>query len=285
MRYPNRPVHGRTLTCVSRSSKHHSSSSRSAARRDSASTERIADATRTRAEQKSRTRQALLDQTLELVGERSFSSISLREVTKRAGIVPTAFYRHFASMEEVGVTLVEDAMRTLRRMLREGRRDLAARAAVPTAKESLAVLVRQAHANEAQFRFLVREQYGGISEVRRAIDTELKLFSRELAIDLSRIPELSEWPADDLELAGDLIVTVMLHAVAELVELDRRNTQEEADLIERTEKQIVMIFLGMGSWRPAETERSGARPLEETERSGARPLTETETETEAERSG
>ena len=130
------------------------------------------------------------------------------------------------------------------------------------------MLVRQAHANEAQFRFLVREQYGGISEVRRAIDTELKLFSRELAIDLSRIPELSEWPADDLELAGDLIVTVMLHAVAELVELDRRNTQEEADLIERTEKQIVMIFLGMGSWRPAETERSGARPETETERSG-----------------
>ncbi|PYE19120.1 TetR family transcriptional regulator [Williamsia limnetica] len=243
-------VHRRTLTCVSRTSKHHSSGTRST-RRVPPSVERLDDATRTRAEQKSRTRQALLDQTLELVGERSFASISLREVTKRAGIVPTAFYRHFASMEEVGVTLVEDSMRTLRRMLRDGRRDLAARAAVPTAKESLAVLVRQARANEAQFRFLVREQYGGISEVRRAIDTELKLFSRELAIDLSRIPELAKWPADDLEVAGDLIVTVMLHAVAELVELDRRNTREEDELILRTEKQLVIAFLGMGRWQPS----------------------------------
>lgn len=245
-------MYGRTLSCVSRSSKHHSSRIVSASRHGSASAERVAEVSRTRAEQKSRTRQALLDETLELVGERSFSSISLREVTKRAGIVPTAFYRHFASMDEVGVTLVEDAMRTLRRMLRDGRRDLAARTAVPTAKDSLAVVVRQARANESQFRFLVREQYGGSTEVRRAIDTELKLLSRELAIDLSRIPELAHWPADDLEVAGDLIVTVMLHAVAELVELDPRNAREEEELIRRTEKQIVMTFLGMGAWRPSE---------------------------------
>lgn len=249
---PGETVYGRTLSGVSRSSKHHSSGSRSSTRRVSTSRDRLDETTRTRAEQKSRTRQALLDQTLELVGERSFSSISLREVTKRTGIVPTAFYRHFASMEEVGVTLVEESMRTLRRMLRDGRRDLAARSALPTAKDSLAVLVRETRENEAQFRFLVREQFGGVTEVRRAIDTELRLFSRELAIDLSRIPELVKWPADDLEVAADLIVTVMLHAVAELVELDRRNTREEDELIRRTEKQLVVTFLGMDRWRPAD---------------------------------
>ncbi|WP_299575978.1 TetR family transcriptional regulator [uncultured Williamsia sp.] len=189
----------------------------------------------------------MLDETLELVAERSFASLSLREVAKAAGIVPTAFYRHFASMDDLGVTLVEDAMRVLRRMLRDGRRDLAARAAVPTAANSLAILVRQVRTNEAQFRFLVREQHGGVSEIRRAIDTELRLFVKELAIDLSRIPEMARWKADHLELAAELIVTVMLQAVADL--LDSRGPEDDAELIARTERKLVMIILGMNSWR------------------------------------
>lgn len=181
------------------------------------------------------------------MAERSFASLSLREVAKAAGIVPTAFYRHFASMDDLGVTLVEDAMRVLRRMLRDGRRDLAAREAVPTAANSLAILVRQVRTNEAQFRFLVREQHGGVSEIRRAIDTELRLFVKELAIDLSRIPEMARWKADDLELAAELIVTVMLQAVADL--LDSRGPEDDAELIARTERKLVMIILGMNSWR------------------------------------
>lgn len=204
----------------------------------------------TRAERKNRTRQSLLDATMELVAERSFASISLREVARGAGIVPTAFYRHFASMEDLGVTLVEDSMRVLRRTLREGRRDLAARQALPTAQNSLAILLGQVHDNEAQFRFLVREQHGGIAEIRRAIDTELRLFSKELAIDLSRLPDLAQWHPEDLEISAELIVTIMLTAVADLLDNDYRGRGVEREIVERTERQLVMVFLGMGQWRP-----------------------------------
>ncbi|MEE3849000.1 TetR family transcriptional regulator [Gordonia sp. LSe1-13] len=203
-----------------------------------------------RAERKNRTRHALLDATMELVAERSFGSISLREVARGAGIVPTAFYRHFASMEDLGVTLVEDSMRVLRRTLREGRRDLAARQALPTAQSSLDILLRHVHDNEAQFRFLVREQHGGIAEIRRAIDTELRLFSKELAIDLSRLPDLAQWSPEDLEIAAELIVTIMLTAVADLLDGDYRGSGVEREIVERTEKQLVMVFLGMGRWSP-----------------------------------
>lgn len=184
------------------------------------------------------------------MSDRSFASLSLREVAKAAGIVPTAFYRHFASMEDLGVTLVEESMRVLRRMLREGRRDLAARQALPTAKNSLDTLLRQARENEARFRFLIREQYGGVAEVRRAIDTELRLFAKELAIDLSRLPELVEWDAADLEMAADLIVTIMLHTLGEWFDFDRRDPYDERELIRRTEHQLVMVFLGMRAWQP-----------------------------------
>ena len=41
---------------------------------------------------------------LELVAEgQHFSSLSLREVAKRAGVVPNAFYRHFKSLDELGL--------------------------------------------------------------------------------------------------------------------------------------------------------------------------------------
>ncbi|MGV9671755.1 TetR family transcriptional regulator [Gordonia sp. NPDC003504] len=206
--------------------------------------------TESRADKKNRTRQALLDTTLELVSERSFATISLREVARGAGIVPTAFYRHFASMEDLGVTLVEDSMRILRRTLREGRRDLAARQALPTAQNSLAILLRHVHDNETAFRFLVREQHGGVAEIRRAIDTELRLFSKELAIDLSRLPDLAQWQPQDLELAAELIVTIMLTAVADLLDGDRRGRDAEQEIVTRTERQLVMVFLGMGRWRP-----------------------------------
>ncbi|MBT0566694.1 TetR family transcriptional regulator [Williamsia sp. CHRR-6] len=207
------------------------------------------DATESRSARKSRTRQALLDETLILVGDRSFASLSLREVAKAAGIVPTAFYRHFASMEDLGVTLVEDSMRVLRKMLRDGRRDLAARDAVPTVHSSLAILVRQVRENEGQFRFLVREQHGGVTEIRRAISTELRLFVKELAIDLSRLPEMDRWRAEDLELAADLIVNVMLQAVAELLDARRRDSDEDSELIGRTQRKLVLVILGMNAWR------------------------------------
>ncbi|UZF57872.1 TetR family transcriptional regulator [Gordonia polyisoprenivorans] len=202
-----------------------------------------------RADRKNRTRQALLETTLDLVSERSFASISLREVARGAGIVPTAFYRHFASMEDLGVTLVEDSMRILRRTLREGRRDLAARQALPTAQNSLAILLRHVHEHETDYRFLIREQHGGVAEIRRAIDTELRLFSKELAIDLSRIHDLSQWQPQDLELAAELIVTIMLTAVADLLDGEHRGRDAEADIVQRTERQLVMVFLGMGQWK------------------------------------
>jgi len=49
-----------------------------------------------RAQQKEKTRRQLIDAALgQLSAERSFSSLSLREVEKEAGLAPTHSYRHF----------------------------------------------------------------------------------------------------------------------------------------------------------------------------------------------
>ena len=54
-----------------------------------------------RAEQKERTRQAIINAAFsQLSAEKGFASLSLREVTREAGIAPTSFYHHFADMDE-----------------------------------------------------------------------------------------------------------------------------------------------------------------------------------------
>ena len=69
---------------------------------------------RSREERKEATRRAIIAAALKLLQDRSFSSLSLREVTREVGIVPAAFYRHFESMEALGLVLIDESFRSLR---------------------------------------------------------------------------------------------------------------------------------------------------------------------------
>src|SRR3546814_3280974 len=76
-----------------------------------------------RQERKERTRRAILDAALDQLSHTSFDSISLRQLAKAVGIVPTGFYRHFAPLDELGLALVEESFGPLRDLIREVRLD------------------------------------------------------------------------------------------------------------------------------------------------------------------
>ncbi|MDO9497955.1 MAG: TetR family transcriptional regulator, partial [Nocardioides sp.] len=78
--------------------------------------------TETRGERKERTRRAILDAALALCEESSLVALSLRQVAKEVGVVPTAFYRHFDSIEALGLALVDESFVSLREMLLDVRR-------------------------------------------------------------------------------------------------------------------------------------------------------------------
>jgi AcrR family transcriptional regulator len=200
-----------------------------------------------RAERKERTRQKLLDATLRLVTTRSLASVSLREVARDAGIVPTAFYRHFESMDALGVELVDECMRPLRQMIREARRGTSDRGHIIAG--TVEILGRQVREHPAQFQFLTRERYGGVAAVRRAIAMELRLFTSELTVDLARLTAGADWSSDDLEMAADLMVAAMLNTVLQLLELDRRHHEDEQRILAASERQLRLIALGMSRWR------------------------------------
>lgn len=206
----------------------------------------------TRREQKERTRVALLDASLRLLEGKSFGSLGLREVAREAGVVPTAFYRHFDSMEELGLALIDDSFRTLRRMIRDARaQDLAFEHVI---RDSVEILVRHVHAHHQHFRFVARERSSGMPVLRQAIRAEIRLFSSELATDLARFPFLDRWSTEDLGVLATLIVNTMVSTAEEIVEAPSGRPEVEQEVIRRAEKQLLLIALGVPQWRSAGTE-------------------------------
>ena len=201
---------------------------------------------RSRSESKELTRQALLRGALKLLARNSFDSISLREVTREAGVSPTAFYRHFDDMEELGLVLVEESFGSLRQMLRSSRAD-------PTMythaiRRSVEVVVIHVHDHESHMRFIARERYGGVRRLRRAIRRELGLFADELAVDLVAFPVISGWSTDDRRMFAALITETMVAMAAELTDAGR---DEEPDIVARTTRQMQLITVGVPNWAPA----------------------------------
>lgn len=212
-----------------------------------ASQRRRGEPNESRAERKEKTRQKLLDVTLKLIGSRSLASISLREVARDAGIVPTAFYRHFESMDALGVELVDESIRPLRQLIRDARRGRDTSSDIIA--DTVTILAEQVRTHRPEFQFLTRERYGGVAAVRRAIETELRLFTSELTVDLARLTAGYDWTTDDLEMTADLMVAAMLATVTGLLEIDRRREETEAAIIDRAQRQLRLIALGMGQWR------------------------------------
>lgn len=171
-----------------------------------------------------------------LAAERGFAAVSLREVARGAGIVPTAFYRHFESMEDLGATVVGDVIAVLRAALRsEENRAVGVRSVV----ELVSDLLVRVRGDEAPFRFLVREVHGGVPEIRDVIDRELRLMEKELAIDLSRLPQSANWSARELETAAELVVAIVMAALGQLLDGDR----EDSEVVQRAERQLSMLFV------------------------------------------
>jgi len=219
----------------------------------SASSRRTGDKTlppATRSEQKQRTRENLLDAALNLMESgRGFSSLSLREVTREAGVVPAAFYRHFADLDELGLALVEACGLTLRRLLREARRQ----GLPPTQilRSSVLIYKNYVKENHRYFRFAASARGGGSPSIRKAIRIEESHFANEMAQDLRAMNQLPSLPMEALELICGLVVTTMMNAATDILDLPEAQAQAEKELTENFILQLRLIFLGARSWKPS----------------------------------
>lgn len=199
-------------------------------------------------ERRKRTHEALLGAALDLLdGERSFTSLSLREVTRAAGVVPAAFYRHYGSMEALGLELVAESFKTLQGLMRDVRvTPLPSRQLM---RRSVEVYVHYVRDHRKHFQFISKERFSGSSSLRYAIRSEIRLFVSDLATDLALLLPRREIRPDDLRMMAGLIVNTMAAVTDEILDLPADDPRVEQELIERCERQLRVIFLGIGSWQ------------------------------------
>ncbi|OBI11671.1 MULTISPECIES: TetR family transcriptional regulator [unclassified Mycobacterium] len=200
-----------------------------------------------REERKEATRRAIIAAALKLLQDRSFSSLSLREVTREVGIVPAAFYRHFESMEALGLVLIDESFRTLRDTLRGARTGRLDPNRV--IESSVDTVIASITDRREHWRFIYRERSGGVTVLRYAIRTELRLITSELATDLARFNRLNEWSTEDLNVLATLFVNAMI-VIAEAIE-DAQTTEALEDIRRLAVKQLRMITIGIAGWRSA----------------------------------
>ncbi|KFN43942.1 hypothetical protein N789_08310 [Arenimonas oryziterrae DSM 21050 = YC6267] len=204
----------------------------------------------TRIERKERTRQRLIEAALALLGEgRGYTSLSLREITRAAGVVPAAFYRHFRDLDELGLALVEMGGVTLRRLLREARRD----GIPPTDMLRGSVLIYKRFVEERPlvFRFIASERGGGSPVIRAAIRTEESHFASEMAQDLRALGTLPDLSSASLQMICGLVVATMLNAASDILDLPPGQPTPEHELVENFVRQLRLVFLGARHWREA----------------------------------
>ena len=198
-----------------------------------------------REERKEATRRAIIAAALKLLDDRSFSGLSLREVTREAGIVPGAFYRHFESMEALGLVLIDESFRTLRDMLRGARAGKLDPNRV--IESSVEIVVASVTERREHWRFIGRERSSGVTVLRYAIRTEFRLLTSELATDLARFPGLNAWSTDDLNVLAALFVNSMI-VIAEALE-DAQSAEALEEIRRTAVKQLRMIVIGVNGWR------------------------------------
>lgn len=196
-----------------------------------------------RQEQKQKTRQNIIDAAFSLLDEqRSLSAISLREVSRGAGIAPTSFYRHFKDMDELGLTLVDEAGLALRQLMRQARRRIASGGGV--IDTSVDTFMEFITANTNVFRLLLREHTGTSTAYRMAVLREIQHFIEELA---DYIVETQSVEHQLASLQAEAMVRLVFSAGAEALEVDVGLRQAIGD---RVKAQLRFVQIGARLYRP-----------------------------------
>ena len=212
---------------------------------------------------KLQTRHAFFNAVLDLcVTGQSFSSISLRQVTREVGVVPTAFYRHFEDMESLGKALVLEELGGTLAILRSGLQIGRTRSYDHQIAKSIQMFLLTVSAQPRYWQFLVSERFGGSESVRRAVSELIKMHTQILAEDLALQPAFSHINDYDLHLLSAAGINMFFSWIIDWLELS--DSKEEAGLEIDENKQLMlhdcirqaqMLFYGAYNWKSSEETR------------------------------
>ncbi|TWI52333.1 TetR family transcriptional regulator [Pseudomonas duriflava] len=215
----------------------------------------------TRAAQKLQTRNALMDAAHLLMSDgRGFGSLSLREITRNAGIVPAGFYRHFSDMNAFGLALVAEVGDTFRDTLRRVRHHEVELQGVIEA--SVGIFLDAVAEHHRHFLFLAREQYGGSHPIRQAIADLRQHITDDLAADLFQLNRLPHLTRQDLDVVADLVVKTVFATLPELIDTPSAVTAPHLTPQAKIIHQLRFVMIGAKHWHGMDTFSAPSKCIE-----------------------
>lgn len=194
-----------------------------------------------RSVQKEKTRRALIDAAFnQLSAEKSFSNLSLREVSREAGIAPTSFYRHFKDMDDLGLAMVDESGLILRQLMRQARKRLETGGSVVVI--SVETFFEFIEERPNMFRLLLRESSGTSQAFRTAASREIQHFVAELA-DYIKSKNSIDHELAYVESEG--LVTLVFTAGSHALDM---TPQERKQLKQRLIMQLRMLASGAAAY-------------------------------------
>lgn len=203
-----------------------------------------------RDQQKRQTRQAFFQATLNLsTAGQAFSSLSLRQLTREVDVVPTAFYRHFNDMDELGRCLVNEELGNALLVLREHLEFGKTRTAKGQIAGSVQLFFESIDKYPLYWHFIVSERYGGNKAVYTALNEQLNLFIQKLAEDLALQPAFAKFEKPMLALIADMGVNLFFSWVYQWLSFSTADTLAKQAYMTRCIQQAQILFYGVGNWQ------------------------------------
>lgn len=200
--------------------------------------------------QKRQTRQAFFNAVLDLsYAGCGFSALSLRFVTREVGVVPTALYRHFTDMNELGQCLVNEELGTALRGLREHLQLGKTRTHDGQIAGSVKVFFETISQSPMYWHFIVSERYGGNQAVQQALDEQIKIFIQSLSDDLGVQPAFQNISQDIRLLIADMGVNLFFSWVYQWLKFTPEQVEEKQAYIQRCTEQAKVLFYGVSNWK------------------------------------
>ena len=196
--------------------------------------------------QKEKTRTRLIEATTaELASGRTFDTLSLREVSKLAGIAPTSFYRHFHHMEDLGLALLEEHGRSLFALMEDVRSHVTGGKSLIRA--SVEAVYDFIFTNQGLSRMIVQESLSPESPFREASESLFLSISSDLAEYLEQEAQERGVPLGYPRLAANAMVSIMFTTGIALLNAPEADRDRHVDAAVIKLKMIMRGAEAMGA--------------------------------------
>lgn len=199
----------------------------------------------------------LMDAALRLMAHsRSLSSLGLRELAREAGLNPNTFYRHFQSVDELGMALIRHIADQLRQPLRDLRQEAAQRAAEGggggprllgvelgrgrlVCHETVALFFRFVEENPEAFIVGMRELHGASPLLRAELREVMDGFAQDMAEDIQNL-QLVALDGEGIKRLSSLISRHLFQMSLDYLE----QVDQRSRICAEAEEMIVTLFAG-----------------------------------------